>query len=473
MYWLLLLIFIIILTSLIMSMWNYHDNIMRTRIPTPTRAPIPKDHLMIDLNPGIIEYTDDEAEVFFIIKVYCDIQYAYLSNAKFYAVTDDGVMYDFMNYYDGLKPDDYSGQIFGNDNDQYSHYFFSFPIRKVQITRVFGYPLNNVNYWSLIIGDRKNLILYKTMNGASDTCRYSYNNVEVDNPFVKGSKTSNCYPISDENNFPARYFQFGNFTTIFDIFKNRWNDEKKILPGFFDKQTGRIGVFRVDKETSMNSFISEEVKTTCFDNYLFSSVQYRSNLKPIRNFSYQDFISYGIIRVPIIDGYVSDMECGTWSDDYDVAYFSVTFHVSDKLVDPPLLPFWTVNLRMLKEIADVDGYAYIFWAPYDDVVAQMKSYDQREPPIIQWGGRKGYLLQTPTGRIIYRYKQVNKKWKGYPGNAPCYDTYEENRPIQNELSDGDINYCPTLYGQEFDNYQEFIDSDRIGAVTRDGDWPIQ
>jgi hypothetical protein len=278
---------VIIITALIVSFRQY--NIIRTTTLKPTQHPIlPKDHLIIDLNPGYIEYTDEEAEIFFIIKVYCDIQHAYFSNARFYAITPENTVYEFMNYYDGLKPDDYSGQIFGNDNDQFCHYFFSFPIKKVQVARVFGYPLNNINYWSLIIGDRKNLKLYKTVNGASDLCRYSYNEIQVENPFLQGSKTSNCYAIHNENNSPAMFFYFVNFTSIYNIINNRLYDEKQILPGFYNKETGRIGVFRVDKETSLNSFISEDLKTTCFDNYLFSSIQYKEDWKLLRNFSSKD-----------------------------------------------------------------------------------------------------------------------------------------------------------------------------------------
>jgi len=468
-WYIILSVVVIIIIIVFVSLWYFMEKDSFTTPPPQS----PPDHLTVEFNPGPIHYDDDneDTEIFLIVKIYCDVQYKYLSNARFTAVDSNNDRYEFMNYYDALKPGDYSGQIFGQDNDQYAHYFFCFPIHKIQVNRVHGYPLNNVNYWSFIVGDRKNLKLYKTINGSSTDCKYSFNGSTVPNPFI--SKTTNCYAITNPDNSPTRYFRFANFITISDIFSNRWNDEKKILPGFFEKDTGKIGVFRVDKETCLQSFISEDVKTTCFDNYLFSSVQYRENDRLLLNFSYQDFIPYGVMRIPTkMNGYVSTDRCNdVWR--YDLAYFSVTFHVSDKLLNPPLLPFWTINLRMLKQIADADGFAYIFWAPYDDVVSMMEP-SSSEAPIIEWGDRKGYLLQTPTGRIIYRYKAVSPKWRGYPGNAPCYDTYLHNRPIHNELVDRDtgIDYCPSVYGHVFDSYRHFLESDNIGSVIKNGPWPV-
>lgn len=464
---------------LILSIWFYirvkHRNLVSpTPSPTPNHC-IPPDALTVYFYPGSIPYdtTSPRSQIFFIVKVYCDVQYEYLSRVHFFVTTTQQQIIPLQMYYDGLKEGDYSGQIFGQDNDQYAHYYFAFPMTRVQISKVWGYPLNNVNYWSFLVGDRESLVLYKTISGDSELCEYSVNGEKVDNPFVSGGRTTNCYSFSPTDNSPVNYFPLANFTSIFNIIEARLKDEKRILPDFYHSQDGKIGVFRVDKETSMASFITEKVKTSCFDDYLFSSVQFRENLKILDNFSYDDFISYGILRVRVMDGFITTEDCGSWKKDFDVGYFSVTFHTTDKLLDPPLLPFWTANLRMLKEMADEQGYAYLFWAPYEEVFRRMKDVHQRTPPVVQWGHRKGYLFQTPTGRIIYRYKQVNPDWAGYPGNALCYPTYLDNKAITDELTDKTtgIDYCPSLYGQRFQNIEEFLNAPYIGAVPRDGEWP--
>jgi hypothetical protein len=282
--------------------------------------------------------------------------------------------------------------------------------------------------------------------------------------------TTSCY-VLEQDSIPGTYVWFGNMRSLFQIYTSRQKDQQQVLSDFVHLDTGKIGVFRVDKETSLMSFISEEVKTSCFEDYLFSSVQYRQLEFPVSDISLF-FKTFGIMRITLMNGYMTS-QCIQWNASIDVNYFSVTFHVSNQFYDPLLLPFWTVNLRQLYDIVDTDGYAYIFFAPYQDVVSHMDTPDQHTPPIIQWGHRRGYLVQTPTGRIIYRYKDPNPFWAGYPGHAPCYETFLQNRAITTQLIDQTTakDYCPSVYGDIFPSWEAFMNAPFLGHVPRDGPWP--
>jgi len=428
------------------------------------------DSLVGRFYTGTIDYSKTpDPLVFLCVKVYADVLRPSFSNLNVIAVSADNTVLPLELYYDGNKPRDYSGQIFGNDNDQYAHYYFAIFTKPRQFSYIEVSPLNQVNYVSVIIGDYKTLTLFRTIQGDSGKSVYTFNDQKVPNPFVHGNDTTNCFPLCKPNNRKARYFLLANLPHwIIDSIRV----PQKILPDTYRPSDGRIGVYRVDAETSQQSFIPENERTSCFDDYLFTSVQYRQT--HITKFDENDYIGYGILRVPVFHGYVTTKPCGVWDAGFDTAYYSISFHVTNKIKNPPMLPFWTINLRMLEQIADKDGYAYIFWAPYQDVVSRMSSPTQNTPPIVQWGNRRGALFQTPTGRIIFRYKQVNKDWKGYPGNAICYCDDQSNRAITDQLTDKStgINYCPSVYGQSFSSLEEFLQAPSIGAVPRDGDWPV-
>jgi len=107
---------------------------------------------------------------------------------------------------------------------------------------------------------------------------------------------------------------------------------------------------------------------------------------------------------------------------------------------------------MLYEQSIDKKYAYVFWAPKDQVESLLSDWTPPEPPIFSWGtSYKGYLLTNPSYAFFFRYKAENPNWVGYTGNLKCYDTITTNEPIPYDGMDG---FCPELIGSDFTSIDE-------------------
>lgn len=242
------------------------------------------------------------------------------------------------------------------------------------------------------------------------------------------------------------------------------------LPGFVSLDTGHVGVYRLDKQTSQTVSGDGAIPGECLDTYL-TAILYKTLGKPNCDDPGALSFNYGIMRIAVPKCFMPSDVCLPYAN-YDVQYFSVGAHQCCNK-DSKLLPFWTVNAKMLKKIQKKDEpYAYVFFAPQGQVRSRMTDENQTVPPLIDWGDRKGYLLETPSYAFIFRYKVPNPEWPGSPSHATCYDTVATSKPVGDELIGPDgVNWCPSIYGDNFDSIDAMIAAPFIGSVGKDSVWP--
>ena len=58
-------------------------------------------------------------------------------------------------------------------------------------------------------------------------------------------------------------------------------------------------------------------------------------------------------------------------------------------------------------------------------------------------GTKGHVLGYPEFGFLFRYRGPNPQWAGYVGNADCYDTINDEKPVDENKLGG---FCPMVYG---------------------------
>lgn len=135
---------------------------------------------------------------------------------------------------------------------------------------------------------------------------------------------------------------------------------------------------------------------------------------------------------------------------YDVEELSISStmnHLNDQL---PTLDFWSVNSYLLSKLNNVDGYAYILFAPRNivqELVTQQHLLNSRTPPMVNLGeiGKSfnAYVLGTPTHAIVMRYRNPDDKWIGSPVHTSCYATPQTDLPVK----DGALGeYTPVIKG---------------------------
>jgi hypothetical protein len=323
------------------------------------------------------------------------------------------------------------------------------------------YNIGRINYFSInakyILPNKK---IIKIILNESDCKFVNQSDIYRPNPWLINNNDTNCYIFKTSPSvipLPQTPCPSPSTSTQKIIISNN-----NFFPNNFyvNKDTNQIGVYRLDRETSQIVTGDESEKGKCLDTYLVSTLG-PYVYPPTGEVYYQ----YGILRVPLFKVYISEEECQKYKK-YNCQYFSIGSH---QVSMENIVPFWTVNSRQLKSLKNKDGYAYIFWAPYNDV--KSLSISDIEPPIIQWGSIQGYLLQTPTFAFIFRYRGVDKSWVGSPDNCICYPIFKLNKPITTQLIFNGINYCPELYGDNFSSFQKFMNSDHIGAVQKNSPWP--
>lgn len=396
-------------------------------------------------------------------KIYCDVLSPdIVQNASF-------VLNTFLGFQIPLYLDfSYLTNVFDGqtqNKDQYAMYYVIYlqgtTTGVLNITSVDVSFVNKANYVSFLSGVRKGTMANTDIDYASNCMAsdvvFADGDIYIPNPYMPGNKSPQCYP-------PA--VTFHGYPTPNPLEADSWDVG---LPNPINPTTGEVYVYRVDKLNSETRFAGEEPNKGCLTTYLFST--FLTTLADCGTID-EGFLQYGVMRIKVPNTYDSTMPCGDMGS-YDALYYSVSSHQCKGTSSDGLLPFWTVNARMMKNTPSDDGYVYVFWAPVADAreIKRQQSTNPGdnywEPPIIEWGGRRGYLLGLPTLAFFFRYKAPDTSWEGWPGNAPCYDTPDQNQPITDQLGD----WCPELYGQTFASYDAFINAPSIGVVPRDGPWP--
>lgn len=371
----------------------------------------------------------------------------------------------------------YKGQLLtnGGDCDQYANYY-GFQVQRssfIPIGCIIN-PINNLNYFNTIITFPKDSFYPVSDPTADYTFQYDLSKKPIENPFLNGNPHPNCYQKDDES-----YVSYSVFHETpqespvrFPVFP--------LINGIKNNDSGQLFFFRSDKQSS-TFFLGEDVSPDgCLDTYLFASLLAGSGSHECPD---SLDMNYFIMRVKIPNCYISDAPCDP-TNEYDLLYFSISsmqasdicFVPNDYLYSEDM-PFWTVNARDMRlNTYDINGnfdpsseYCYIFFAPFEYVYSKKISPRNRSAPVIQWGNYKGPLLCMPTLAIYLRQKGVNKDWIGYAGNAPCYDTPQENKPIPNGSLGG---YVPELFGAYFDTSSDFESATNIGDVNKYQPWPI-
>lgn len=360
------------------------------------------------------------------------------------------VYYDKKEY---IQPFQSPSQLTSENTDQFATYsqnncICTFCNESLYLTSIYGGPFNNINYINIVIG-QENISSQTFFNfvGGSPRLQWFLDQVPIKNPYQNIGWTPNCFPSNHLSEFVLQQDKndkinsIGLFSTI--------NEDNKIL------------VYRPSKDMT-ETRIPEEPYKVCILGYLISI--------PCNQTYTKNPFYYGIMRITIPDCYISTehYQClsSKETEHFDVYYSSVS---SQNTPSEPYYPYWTVNMRMLHSISFTihdQPYAYVFWAPRD----QIPDFEKlTTAPIVEWGNKKGYLLPAPTYAFFFRYKQENPDWKGNTKNAPCALTVDTIRPVTVQLTDLDtkVNYCPQLYGQNFDSFMEFLSSPSIGPISNE------
>jgi hypothetical protein len=340
-------------------------------------------------------------------------------------------------------------RISTGDADEYAFYYGAQQdySKSQKIISLFGYNVNEVNYFNIIFD--KQSVVQKSIICDSDSIIYTVQGEKIPNPFKSTHWTANCV----SGHIPSECIQP---STTFLTSARPFDDSllKTTVPST-DISGQKINVYFPSAEIAQLFTGETKDVSGCITGYLISV--------PDCEFQCIQKFPLGIMRIAIPHCYVSNgsYECTpttrTENNKFDTYYWSVSSQSRDCMADATnaCLPFWTVNARMLLQSNidfEINGqkYAYIFWAPQDQVNAYLKGSKPYEAPIITWGSKKGFLLGAPTGAFYFRYKLENPEWAGSTFNLlPCYQKTVEmfENPITTQLTGKDgVNWCPQLYG---------------------------
>lgn len=272
------------------------------------------------------------------------------------------------------------------------------------------------------------------------------------NPYIQGNPSVFAYASPPDK-------AQGKFTSTMPlILISQIDPLQNVHTNFNTPSTGKVGLFRLDKEMSAKAVAEDIASDGCSRAYLFA------RLNPDHNVA--------ILRIKVPTTFISDSNPRKVFGKYQTRYLSVGahyYHASDIRLNHPLhFPqFWSVNSQMLNRYKDKKGYAYVFFAPDDFVekIAKEQNTPETEPPVIGWGKYKGFLLGEPSYAIIIRYRDPDPSWKGSPENATCYKNNTELKPVGfKELGI----YTPHVFSGTLD---EFFNSGEIGVVKKTQAWP--
>lgn len=348
----------------------------------------------------------------------------------------------------GLGFDQYA-IVMANPNPQYEKDLVT------ESLEVFFYT--DVNYWSFNWNRNDGMRVFITCKSGPDNETplkewvYSHKKQPIPDPYTLGNSSLGCYLSGTGGDDATKRTK--QQIVYFDPSK------PPIIP---DHRLHYLPIFRIDQQTGGNlskyGFLDGWRARECFNTYLFG---------PIFVPSYRAFrdYKYGIIRIPVPGVY--DTAACPIRDEYDVSYFSLSTsydpNLSSEDLKKRLLPFWTVNGRMLKQIQNDRGVAYVIWAQKEDIEPLIDPANPDVPPVVEATLTvhdhpikiRAFVLGWSDYCWIFRYRTPNPAWEGSPDNAPCYEEVAENRPINPVVMKGTL---PTILGSESPSFSEFLSS---------------
>lgn len=340
-----------------------------------------------------------------------------------------------FNYFEWIaKETPTRGGPLGPGHDQYATYF-DYPNEQTSpffdADHVFINNVCSANYMSLSWGNPTDPKLMSSLPyGYTDTFPgivFSVaDDIIIPSPFVTPHPTSGCY---DADGCPCV------------VVPPRSPNASVFIQG-------NVHVYRLDKQSSAFIEGDQYKPHECLFTYLFAILTNTIPTSIADCSSFEITKRYGIIQYPVPSSVYAG--CQVYPETIDVQYWSVSSHLCNVGTVPPYVPFWTVNAKMIADIS-TDGYGYILWAPYEEVVPYIKDVTSPIPPIIHVPSidRNAYLLLEPSLAFIFRYREPSKDWSGNPVYAPCTNTPAEmfQTPITDELVAPDgTNWCPQIYG---------------------------
>lgn len=398
-----------------------------------------------------------------VFRVYADQIVSLDKQPKCYLTTNKGVreLFTAFSYAKtglkgqiGLGFDQYA-LVFANPNPQYEQDLVTYTVEL--------YLYTDINYWSFNWNNKQGVRIFITSKSNNDTCfkdwSYTYKNNVIPDPFTKNNNSIGCYLGWKPKHQPQ--------TIFFDDQPNDIVLRDGPIADFID-----LPIWRIDQQTGGNlskyGFLDGWRGGTCFDTYLFAPI-FVPLYKDVRK------CNYGIIRIPVPNTYTGPY-CPL-KNDLDLNYFSVSTSYDPNLTPEALkdrmLPFWTVNGRMMKDHMTENGISYVIWMPVEDINDLL--YPDRSkprpppspiPPMVEVSlsdnqGNpvtvKAFVLGKSDYCWIFRYRTANPDWEGNPNNAPCLETTAENyaQPIE-EGVDGPLKgWLPIIHGLDVDNYDSF------------------
>ncbi len=365
----------------------------------------------------------------------------------------------YFTYNDNLTNDNsyakqpYRGQTSSNDFDQYALYYVGVDTAftfmhwgQLDVTNLGGANYFSMNWLPTVTGDysytapndfftciRQHVTQTPTANAVPYSLAFDYvdDTGSVSNPFALGNRATACYDSNwtdDQSEGDTGSADAGAEAGALAHTRSRVS---------MAATQSQLGVYRPSKDVS-GPFDDCFKSGNCAPTYLYVPM----------NGEAQKSLKYGIFRIKTPTVYIGD-ECVD-TGEYDVQYYSLSCILDtegdDHKADSKLLPYWTVNGRMLSNINTPQGYAYVVWAPHDEVVARKANPQpgdivtkEYEPAIVTTkAGHHAYLLQQSDYYYNFRFQEANPNWEGNPVNAPC--TVEMGQPITDELGD----WCPVV-----------------------------
>lgn len=402
----------------------------------------------------------DPSELFSapVFRVYTDQIIEYSKLPRCFLVTNKGnreLFIAFSYAKTGLKGQiglgfDQYATVFANPNPQYERDLITYSVQL--------YTYTDVNYWSFNWNNKQGVRIFVTCksdnNTSLNTWSYKHGTNGIPDPYKLGNPSIGCY-LSQSANTPTDLYK------IYEYIPTEPVSGETVITG------DTLPMFRIDQQTGGNlskyGFLDGWRAGECFDTYLFGPI-----FVPL----YENFkkYTYGIIRIPVPNVYVGPY-CPL-NERLDLNYFSLSTSYDPNLTPDVLkdriLPFWTVNGRMMKDQVSANGCAYVIWMPVDKIKeADFYEPDNPIPPLVRFelpttdseGNPSSplvinaFVLSLSDYCWIFRYRVPDKDWDGNPDRAKCFETTASNRKILPVELNG---WLPTIYGTSAGNFDEFL-----------------
>lgn len=399
----------------------------------------------------------DPAELFSapVFRVYADQIVPLDKQPKCYMTTNKGVreLFTAFSYAKtglkgqiGLGFDQYA-LVFANPNPQYEQDLVTYTVEL--------YLYTDINYWSFNWNNKQGVRVFITSKNNNDTCfkdwSYNYKNSVIPDPFTNDNNSIGCYLGWKPQPIPKTIFTNDN-------------------PIDNDLSLIDLPIFRIDQQTGGNlskyGFLDGWRAKKCFDTYLFGPIF-------VPPFADHRGNKYGIIRIPVPNTYTGPY-CPL-KEDLDLNYFSISTSYDPNLTPAELktrmLPFWTVNGRMMKELMTENKISYVVWMPTEDINELIKPDPSKPPhppstipPVVEFEVSdesnnpvkiQAYVLGYSDYCWIFRYRTPNPEWPGNPNNADCPEKSLDNKRIPVGGLNG---WLPTILASTATNAKEFLDS---------------